>query len=114
MSLPMSGNLDAHYEMIIKAITGGLVVPFLGAGANLCDRPEELTWSCGQCEHLPNGSELAAHLADNFGYPSRETQGICSSCNSEVCLAERMQDLVRVSQYVAIIMGLGPIRFTLG
>ena len=105
----MPDDLNAHCNMIIKAITDGRVVPFLGAGANLCGRPGGLAWSCGQCEHLPSGSELATYLADNFGYPSRETQVVCSSCESEVRLAERMQDLARVSQYVTVMMGLGPL-----
>jgi predicted phosphodiesterase len=33
--------LDDHFEKLSKAILQGIVVPFLGAGINLCDRPEE-------------------------------------------------------------------------
>jgi hypothetical protein len=35
-------DLDAHYNMIVKAIADGRVVPFLGAGVNLCGRPDEI------------------------------------------------------------------------
>jgi hypothetical protein len=35
----MFDPLDAHYKMVIKAITDGLVILFLGTGVNLCDRP---------------------------------------------------------------------------
>jgi hypothetical protein len=82
--------LDAHYRMVIKAITDGRVVPFLGAGVNLCGRPEGIAWQRGQ--YLPNGGELAAYLAGSFGYPPGD-----------------VQDLVRVSQYVAVVTGSGPL-----
>jgi hypothetical protein len=36
---------DAHYAMILQAITSGRVIPFLGAGVNLCDRPEGAAWT---------------------------------------------------------------------
>jgi hypothetical protein len=41
---------------------------------------------------LPSGGELAAFLAEDFGYPPNETQ-----------------DLARVSQYVAVMTGTGPL-----
>ena len=34
---------DAHYEMVVNSITNSRLIPFLGAGANLCDRPDEKT-----------------------------------------------------------------------
>lgn len=55
------------------------VVPFLGAGANLCERPPERSWQDG---YLPSGGELAAHLAADYHYPDPEL------------------DLLRVSQWV--------------
>ena len=88
----MPDSLDVHYNIVIKGITDGRVVPFLGAGVNLCGRPEGLAWSRRQSEHLPSGSELAEHLAREFYYPQDETQ-----------------DLVRVAQYAAVITGLGPL-----
>jgi len=86
----MPDSLDAHYKMVIKAITDGRVVPFFGAGVNLCGRPAEMDWQCGQ--YLPSGGELARYLAEEYGYPSSE-----------------VQDLVRVSQYVAVMIGSGPL-----
>jgi len=81
----MQDVTDLHYRTVISAITNGRVVPFLGAGANLCDRPDGAAFE----EHgpyLPSGSELAAHLARNFGCPPS-------------------QDLARVAQYIALVGG---------
>jgi SIR2-like domain len=86
----MRDPLDAHYTTVIKAIMAGRVVPFLGAGVNLCGRPEGTTWQQGKC--LPSGGELASYLADNFGCP----------------LTDR-EDLVRVSQYVEVMNSFGPL-----
>lgn len=82
----LSPTADLHYSTTINAIYEGRIVPFLGAGANLCDRPDGIAWKRG--EYLPSGVELASYLAERFGYlPST--------------------DLARVSQYVALIGG-GP------
>jgi hypothetical protein len=83
-------DLDAHYKTVIKAIADGRVVPFLGAGVNLCGRPEGEAWQRGQ--YLPSGGELSEYLADNFGYPASDKR-----------------DLVRVSQYIAVVTGSGPL-----
>ncbi len=32
---------DAHYSIVAERLGDGEIVPFLGAGANLCDRPDE-------------------------------------------------------------------------
>jgi hypothetical protein len=77
---------------MIKAIADGRVVPFLGAGVNLYGRPEGVDWGPGQTDYLPSGGELARFLAEDFGYPPGETQ-----------------DLARVSQYVAVMTGTGPL-----
>jgi hypothetical protein len=60
-------------------------VPFFGAGANLCDRPEEAAWEVGR--YAPSGGELAATLAASSRYPDTDV------------------DLLRVSQYVDAILG---------
>jgi hypothetical protein len=49
--------LDTHCKMVVKAITDSQMVPFLGTGVNLCDRPEGLARSRRQSKHLPSGSE---------------------------------------------------------
>jgi hypothetical protein len=60
-------------------------VPFFGAGANLCDRPEEAAWEVGR--YAPSGGELAATLAASSRYPDTDV------------------DLLRVSQYVDATLG---------
>jgi SIR2-like domain len=82
---------DTHYQMLVNAIIAGRVVPFLGAGVNQCGRPTDSAWGLGQ--YLPNGRELAGYLADYFGYPQ----------------SRDLLDLVRVSQYVAVMTGSGPL-----
>lgn len=43
----MSDPPDAHYNVVIKAIADGRVIPFLGAGVNLCGRPVHRKWQQG-------------------------------------------------------------------
>ena len=95
-----SSSLDAHCTMVARAIAEGKVVPFLGAGANLFGRPDEFKWTPGQPEHLPSGAELAAYLAETFGYPLKE------SCTTS-CVCHLEPDLLNVSQYAAQMAGLG-------
>ncbi|HWT23927.1 MAG TPA: SIR2 family protein [Solirubrobacteraceae bacterium] len=66
------------------------MIPFLGAGANLCGRPEKASWSKGR--FLPKGSELAKVLADECGYPVPDDDS-----------------LLRVSQYVGAVLGEGAL-----
>jgi SIR2-like domain len=68
----------------------GAVVPFLGAGVNLCGRNDSEPFEVGR--HLPCGSELAEYLARKGHYPGKDRT-----------------DLLRVSQYVAIMAGLRPL-----
>jgi hypothetical protein len=87
---PGAELLEAHLAMICKAIADGRVVPFLGAGANLCGRPEGVEWR--RDHYPPSAEEVSAYLADDFGYPPNE-----------------QRDLQRVSQYVATMSGSGPL-----
>ena len=86
----MFEDRDAHYRMVARAIIDGRLVPLLGAGVNLCGRPDGAGWVRGR--YLPSGGELSTYLAENFGYPSRD-----------------VHDLVRVSQYVSVMTGSGPL-----
>lgn len=86
----MPDPLEIHYQTIVKALLDGRVVPLLGAGVNLYGRPPETAWQRGT--HLPSGAELAAYLASSFSYPSTDTD-----------------NLARVSQYVSLMIGLGPL-----
>jgi hypothetical protein len=86
----MAGSPDeAHYWMIADRILAGDVIPFLGGGVNLCGRPES---GLRGREYLPSGSELADYLARKSGYPSNDRS-----------------DLLRVAQYIELMMGHGPL-----
>lgn len=80
-----SGNLEKHYESLIKAITRGWIIPFLGSDINLCDRSiqdngELERWKPG-CPYPPSGKELAAYLATTF--PPKVKSIVCPLCNKE-------------------------------
>jgi len=77
---------DRHYFLVAKRMLEGEVVPFLGAGVNLCGRPDGTHWKKG--EFMPNAAELAAALAEGVGYPDPEDR-----------------DLMRISQYVDAVLG---------
>jgi SIR2-like domain len=81
---------EAHYGFIADRILAGAVVPFLGAGVNLCGRKDSESFEVGR--HLPSGAELADYLASKGHYPG-----------------EDRKDLLRVSQYIAIMAGLRPL-----
>ena len=76
---------DNHYSLVAESLADGEIVPFLGAGANLCDRPDETAWELGR--FAPSGAELAHTLADRSRYPDEN------------------EDLLRVSQYVDAVLG---------
>lgn len=80
----MQDAADSHYKTVIRAILDGRLIPFLGAGANLCDRPEGVSWERGH--YLPSGTELAQYLAERFSYQPTD-------------------DLTRVAQYIAVLGG---------
>lgn len=84
--------LDAHFETLIKALSESRVVIFLGEAVNQFGRGAGKTWQRGQAEVLPDASELAEHLARNFNYP-----------------ASAPRDLLRVSEFVAVTTGTGPL-----
>ena len=81
--------LDRHLGLVVKAMREGRVVPFLGAGANLCGRPADLVWKAGETPYLPSGGELAAFLRSEFLDETGEEDG----------------NLLRVSQYVEVLVG---------
>jgi len=89
----VSVPLDTHYNLFVKALAEGRVTPFLGADFNLCGRPAGRAWQYGESEYLPSHGELAQHLAASFGYPS----------------SNGTPELGRVSQYVAVTAGAGPL-----
>jgi hypothetical protein len=85
-------ELETHLRTVVTQIKHGKVVPFLGAGANLCGRPTDATWDPIERRYLPTGVELASYLADRHEYqlPDRD-------------------NLVRVAEYIALTAGDGPL-----
>jgi SIR2-like domain len=77
---------EDHYLTVGEKLTGGRLIPFLGAGANLCDR-DDCAWERGR-PFLPSGFELAKYLAERGRYPSGDDL-----------------QLLRVSQYVDAARG---------
>ena len=91
----MTPEIAEHCRQILEELKNGRVIPFLGAGVNLCgfertpgsaDLWEKNGW-------LPNGSELSRHLAHRFAYNDPTTDW----------------DLMRVSQYASVVSGGGPL-----
>ena len=89
-------QLEDHYRMVLRPMLERRVVPFLGAGVNLCGRPQDpldlkklAPW---EGKYLPSGFELTEHLVHAYNYPKDEPL-----------------DLLRVSQYVAVTSGTGPL-----
>jgi hypothetical protein len=88
---------DDHAELVVSKLMLGRVVPFLGAGVNLCDRPLGFTWTSSEQSFAPNGSELAAELAEKFKYIKK---GSLCTAPSDQCLRPRPElDLARISQF---------------
>jgi SIR2-like domain len=77
---------NAIYRLHAKRLLAGAVVPFLGAGVNLCERPDSAHFEQGK--YLPSGAELATYLAERMDYPYEDTT-----------------NLLRVSQWWDVIVG---------
>jgi hypothetical protein len=84
----LEAELQDHYALVAGEMIEGRVVPLLGAGVNLCGRPEEVVWRHGQHDYLPSGGELADFLAKRFRFPQSDAK-----------------DLARVSQFAVIRLG---------
>ena len=95
MSKPQdTERLRRHFDAVVKAICDRRIIPFLGTGASICNRPPNTKWVSTESRIVPNTVELVDHLAHKFGYPRKE--------HEELALA-------RVSQYAVITQGLGPL-----
>jgi SIR2-like domain len=88
----MPEPLNIHVETVAKAMGDGRVIPLLGAGVNCCGRQPGAKWIFGENDCLPDGTELTEDLATSFNYP-----------------AEAVRELVRVSQWAAVMQGTGPL-----
>ncbi len=83
-------ELEAHYDVVAARFKAGKVIPFLGAGANLCGRPSGVAFEPGRT--LPVGAELAHYIADEFA--ARDVP---------------RDELLAVSQWVSLFVGTGPL-----
>jgi hypothetical protein len=122
----MSDPQDAIYKTIIQQMINGKVVPLLGAGVNLCERPEGECFKPDAFQYLPSGVELAEHLANRFYYQESENaredvikilRKVCPDlAESDPTLFEKTverlvkltvetKNLVRISQYIDIVVG---------
>ena len=84
-----------HYEEVVRLLLeeGSVVVPFLGPGANSCDRTEP--WREGDSTYLPDADELAAYLA------------------LKLDSAAAQPDLASVSQSISVAKGPGDLYMAL-
>ncbi len=98
-------QLKLHRELVVAALRRGRVVAFLGAGVNLCDRPQGLAWQPRENKYLPSGFELARHLASTFHYPAQP----CPFAGKGCPRPEPELDLLRVSQFGATLLESGPL-----
>ena len=87
----MPAASDSHFRSVLDAIVEGRLTPFLGAGVNLVGRPEQEPFTPGS-GWLPSGQELARYLADSAGFEHEGTL-----------------DLARVSQWIEVMDGSGPL-----
>jgi hypothetical protein len=114
-------DFQDHLGRVARALKGGRVVPFLGAGVNLCI--ENGVWPLGgtaapapsdvsaggvpngptraRRSRLPSGGELAEYLAKKFKYPSAPAGCTVAGCTT--------LDLARVSQYGVTMEDEGPL-----
>ncbi len=98
---------EGHARLVIDKFLRGRIVPFLGAGVNLCDRPTGFKWEGSEQKYLPSGWELAQALAREFNY--QEAAKICKA-PAELCLRPNPElDLARISQYADLTQGKGEL-----
>jgi hypothetical protein len=81
---------DAHFRSVLSAVRQGRLTPFLGAGVNLVGRAQGELFAPGRT--LPSGKELATYLAEVAGFEHEGTP-----------------DLARVTQWIAVMEGSGPL-----
>jgi DNA-binding SARP family transcriptional activator len=79
-----SEHIDDHYQDVVGALLAGRLVVVLGAGVNRKNGTGGRT--------LPELPDVAAYLAERFD-----------------CPPEHDRDLARISEYVALTKGIGPL-----
>ena len=79
---PVVRPVEDHYAEVVKALLAGRLVPVLGSDANL---------SVADGQGIPGLDDIASYLADSFDYSPMH------------------RELARVSEYVALMKGVGPL-----
>lgn len=93
-------ELKPPYGIIWDQIKDGEVVPFLGAGASLCDRPNDdsgqpLSWTGSDAPFLPKGDELGRWLAAKCEFPDPHESSDLAKIASYYEIRARRRNLVR-------------------
>jgi hypothetical protein len=96
-------ELERHCRNIAPDVLEGRVVPVLGAGVNICERPSSLKWHVDS-GFLPSAAELAEHLADQSAYTPDRYRPREGAATGDAQY-EPVFDLIRVSQYVEVLKG---------
>jgi SIR2-like domain len=81
-------QLAPPYPLMRDGIFRGRVIPFLGSGASLGDRPFDIVWVKDLANYPPTAAELAGHLAQMTEFPDDE-----------------LPDLAKVAQYYHVVGG---------
>ncbi|BAT53545.1 hypothetical protein NOS3756_25060 [Nostoc sp. NIES-3756] len=109
-------KLKDHFTTLVAKLRSGLVVPFLGADINLCDRPKkpnEISYPWGwepSNDYPPTNVELAAYLDKSQEYlktvrcPLCDTETLPSDCPMMAAIVTKVTrlDLQHVSQYLNV------------
>jgi len=66
-------DLRATCKRMLELMSEGHLMPFLGSGVNLADRPKTATFEQGG-RFLPDAGELSAAIAEKFKYPWTDTK----------------------------------------
>lgn len=87
---------EPPYGVIWNRMKAGKVVPFLGAGASIVNRPSGVDWNPKNPAFPPSGRELSNFLAQETMFPSE--------------IAADRDDLARVSSYYVDVSGRRTLR----
>jgi hypothetical protein len=88
--------MEPPYGIIAGLFNKRRVVPFLGAGASIAQRPDGAPWSPAAHAFLPSGLDLAHLLADESELPSTDDRD--------------RDDLARVASYFVHVAGRSVLR----
>jgi hypothetical protein len=87
---------EGHFDIVTKALKKGWLIPFLGAGVNLCDRPPNYDSSQPwrpESGLLPSGAELSRYLAGEFHYQGADPSNLLRVTQFITCMGgERYVD----------------------